>query len=82
MMWALEDARDDRMLVVKYPYFEHADPVADDSDGTYVESDVKFEHTRSHSWNHGLGEIISSLLDARLTRSSFSARYSFRSARI
>ena len=37
-----------------------------DERGTYVETDVEFSTTVSHEWNHGLGEIVTALLDARL----------------
>ena len=32
--------------------------------GTYVETDVEFTQTVTHEWNHGLGEIVTSLLEA------------------
>lgn len=65
MLWALDDLRTDA-LVVRYPYFETAEPVVFDEPGTYVETDVEFRHTRSASWNHGLGEIVTALFDAGL----------------
>ena len=67
MLWSLQDGRDDDLLVVKYPYFETAEAVVIDAGGTYVETDVEFAETVTHSWNHGLGEIITGLLDAGLT---------------
>ena len=67
MLWALDDARDDDLLVVDYPYFERDEPTIFDEGGTYVETDMEFEHTITHEWNHGLGEIVSSLLDAGMT---------------
>ena len=33
---------------------------------TYVTTDAVFEHNTSHEWNHGLGEIVTALLDAGL----------------
>lgn len=66
MMWALEDSRPDGLLVVGYPYFEVAEPVAFTEEGTYVETDVTFVHNTSYSWNHGLGEIVMALLDRGL----------------
>ena len=66
MLWAIDDERDDQLLVVRYPYFETAEPVTFSGGGTYVETDAVFEQTVSHSWNHGLGEIITALLDAGL----------------
>jgi SAM-dependent methyltransferase len=64
MLWALADVRTDGLLVVDFPYFERAEPMVFDEPGTYVRTDVTFRHTRSLSWNHGLGEIISALMDA------------------
>ncbi len=62
MLWALDDERGDD-LVVRYPYFEHPDPVVYDSTGTYVQTDVEFRATRVAVWNHGLGEVLGALVD-------------------
>lgn len=67
MLWSLADSRSDGLLVVEYPYFETPEPVVFDGPGTYVSTDHEFRHTRSASWNHGLGEIFTALLDAGLT---------------
>jgi len=32
-----------------------------------VATDVEFAHTRTLEWNHGLGEIVTAVLDAGLT---------------
>jgi SAM-dependent methyltransferase len=63
MLWALDDLRKDGLLVVDYPYFERAEPLVWDAEGTYVTTDVEFATTRTHQWNHGLGEIVTALLD-------------------
>jgi SAM-dependent methyltransferase len=63
MLWALADGRDDDLLVVEHPYFETAEPIIWDEGGTYVETDVEFRHNLTHEWNHGLGEIVTALLD-------------------
>ncbi len=67
MLWTMQDGRDDDLLVVSYPYFEIAEPLIIDEGGTYVETDVEFTATVTHEWNHGLGEIVTALLDAGLT---------------
>jgi SAM-dependent methyltransferase len=69
MLWALQDPRPDNLLVVDFPYFERSEPVVWDEPGTYVETDAEFVHNSSASWNHGLAEIVTALLDAgmRLT---------------
>jgi SAM-dependent methyltransferase len=64
MLWALEDERPDGLLVAEYPYFEREEPTIFDSPGTYVQTDVTFTHTVTHEWNHGLGEIVTALLEA------------------
>ncbi len=60
MMWALDEIHEDRM-VIDYPYFETVDPIVSDEEGTYVATDVQFRHNLTHSWNHGIGEIVMAL---------------------
>jgi SAM-dependent methyltransferase len=64
MLWTLADPREDRLLAVEYPYFEQPEPLVWDEAGTYVETDVEFEHTVTHEWNHGLGEVVTALMSA------------------
>ena len=66
MLWAVDDRQSDR-IVVDFPYFETADPIVWDEPGTYVETEAEFVHTVTHSWNHGLGEIVTALLDDGMT---------------
>jgi SAM-dependent methyltransferase len=66
MLWAVDERHTDR-LVLGYPYFETAQPMVFDEPGTYVDTDATFAHTVSHSWNHGLGEIVSALLEQGFT---------------
>jgi SAM-dependent methyltransferase len=70
MLWAIADARPDGLLVVEYPYFETAAPLVFDEPGTYVQTDVPLSVNLSHSWNHGLGETITALMDAGLALTS------------
>jgi hypothetical protein len=62
MLWTLGDARPDGMLVVEHAYFEREEPLVYKSDGTYVQTEATFEHTTTHEWNHGLGEVVGALL--------------------
>ena len=64
MLWALDDPRPDGLLAVEYPYFEREEPMVFDEGGTYVETDAVFTHNRTHEWNHGLGEIVTALMNA------------------
>jgi SAM-dependent methyltransferase len=63
MMWSLDEARPEA-LVVDYPYFEREEALVDDDPSTYVATDAEFTQNITYSWNHGLGEIITALLDA------------------
>jgi SAM-dependent methyltransferase len=66
MLWTLQDGRPDDLIVVETPYFEQPEPTVWDEEGSYVPTDVAFTHNVSHDWNHGLGEIITALLDQGL----------------
>jgi SAM-dependent methyltransferase len=71
MLWALAEGRPDGLLAVEYPYFETEQPLVFDEPGTYVQTDAQLSVSLSHSWNHGLGEIITALMEAGLTLTSF-----------
>jgi len=64
VLWSLGYERTDRLLVLEYPYFEREEAQVWDDPGTYVETDVVFEQNTTHEWNHGLGEIVTAVLDA------------------
>jgi SAM-dependent methyltransferase len=66
MLGTLSDPRKDSLLVVEFPYYERAEPMIWDEGGTYVQTDAVFTHNRTHQWNHGLGEIVTALMDAGL----------------
>ena len=46
---------------VGYTYCEQPDAVVWDEPRTYVETEVEVQHNVTHSWNHGLGEIVTAL---------------------
>jgi SAM-dependent methyltransferase len=64
MLLALDDARPDGSLVVDFPYFCTDAPVVWEEPGTYVETDATFTHNVSHTWSHGIGEVVTALFDA------------------
>ena len=66
MLWALSDPRPDGLLVVEHPYFE-TEGVAFSEEETYVEQSGPLASPEHVSFNHGLGELISALLDAGFT---------------
>lgn len=67
MLFTIGDPRADGLLAVRYPYFEQAEPLVFDDGGTYVATDAVFTHNVTHEWNHGLGEIVTALIDAGMT---------------
>jgi SAM-dependent methyltransferase len=74
VLWSLAvPTPDEPRLIIQDPYFETAEgQVWDDGEVglTYVQTDQEFQTTVTHEWNHGLGEIVTALLDAgmELTR--------------
>jgi SAM-dependent methyltransferase len=66
VLWALDQDRGDGTLALVTPYFETEEPLVWDEPGTYVETDVQLTQTVSVEWNHGLGEIVTALLDVGL----------------
>ncbi|MHB8452040.1 MAG: class I SAM-dependent methyltransferase [Mycobacteriales bacterium] len=65
MLFTVDESHTDR-VVVDHPYFELDEPVVFDEPGTYVDTDVRFSANVTHEWNHGLGEVVSALLEAGL----------------
>ena len=55
----------DADLTVTYPYFHDADePLTWEEDGTYADLDADTVHNRTVEWTHGLGEVVTALVDA------------------
>ena len=66
-----DDERDDDLLCLRYPYFETETPMTFDEATTYVETDgASIEHSVTHEWNHGIGEVFTALIDAGLVVTS------------
>ncbi len=66
MLWAL-DERVSTGISLDFPYFETAEPLVWEEAGSYAGADLVFSKTTSHSWNHGLGEVVTALLETGLT---------------
>jgi SAM-dependent methyltransferase len=64
MLWTMDDERGDGLLAAEYSYFEREQPDVFDQPGTYVETEATFSHNVTHTWNHGLGEVVTALLEA------------------
>jgi len=63
VLYATDDPLPGGALTLEHPYFEMPQATVWDAGGTYVTTDVTFEHTRSVEWNHGIGETVTALLD-------------------
>lgn len=70
MLWACDEPRDDGVLALEHPYFERPEPTIWEDDQTYVKTDMPLAMLPSAEWNHGLGEVVTALLDRgmRLTQ--------------
>ncbi|TCM45571.1 bifunctional 2-polyprenyl-6-hydroxyphenol methylase/3-demethylubiquinol 3-O-methyltransferase UbiG [Kribbella sp. VKM Ac-2568] len=64
MLWSLEGSKHPGLITLGYPYFETEEPMVWDEGGTYVATDVEFQHNVTHEWNHGLAEIMNALMAA------------------
>ncbi|MEO8422779.1 MAG: methyltransferase [Actinomycetota bacterium] len=51
----------------RYDYWERAEPEVFDVEGSYADPTADVKTEREYSWNHGLGEIVTALVDAGLT---------------
>jgi hypothetical protein len=61
--WSLDETLP---LTFRYAYWEHAEPEVFDVRGSYADPDAEVSTEKEYSWNHGLGEIVTALIDAGL----------------
>jgi SAM-dependent methyltransferase len=62
--WALGE---EMPLAFRYTYWEHPEPEVLDVEGSYADPSADVKTAKEYSWNHGLGEIVTALVDAGLT---------------
>lgn len=60
---------DDDFTEVKYPY-HNAEPIVEEENGTYADREAEI-NLKYVSWNHGLGEVMTALLNHGLKLTSF-----------
>jgi len=75
VLWSMDDPRPDGLLVVEYPYFEtpgvhFSDPYS------YVDHADPLDSPDIIHFNHGLGEIITALMDTGMRLTSFVEHHS------
>lgn len=66
VLWALDYEVTDR-LVIDYPYFETVEPLIEAEEQTYVQAEHSLRNPVTHTWNHGIGEVVTALLDRGFT---------------
>jgi SAM-dependent methyltransferase len=65
ILWSMDERLDDD-LHLRFSYFEQDEPLEWDDDSSYVPTDRPLTATKTYEWNHGIGEIVTALLDAGL----------------
>lgn len=53
-------------LRLRYPYWEHAAPIAVDAVGSYADRTADVGGRKEYGWDHSLGEVVTALIDAGL----------------
>ncbi|MBA2570050.1 MAG: class I SAM-dependent methyltransferase [Chloroflexi bacterium] len=53
-------------LRLQYPYWEHERPLAFEVTGSYADRSAAVRTPTEYGWDHGLGEIVTALIDAGL----------------
>jgi SAM-dependent methyltransferase len=53
-------------LRLTYPYWEHEAPLTFPVHGSYADPTAELAATVEHSWDHGLGEIVTAIVEAGL----------------
>ena len=69
VLWSLDDDTPESPMHIGWPYFESGAP--QNPEGWYEEEDYaetgeKLQNTRTYTWGHGLGEIVTALIDEGL----------------
>jgi SAM-dependent methyltransferase len=70
VLWSLSDPRPDGLLVIEYPYFETAG-VAFTEPWSYVDHTEPLASPNTIGFNHGIAEIISAVMGARMVLTAF-----------
>jgi 2-polyprenyl-3-methyl-5-hydroxy-6-metoxy-1,4-benzoquinol methylase len=53
-------------IAIAFPYFPTAEPVRDETQGTYADPGARVEHSVCYTWTHNFAEIAGALLGAGL----------------
>lgn len=61
VLWAM-DYESPGELRITYPYFTTEEPIVETVETSYAGGEHRIANATTHSWNHGLGEIITAVL--------------------
>ncbi|MCY3588987.1 MAG: class I SAM-dependent methyltransferase [Chloroflexi bacterium] len=53
-----------QLLVLKFPSFEHSEPLHWSDGDDYADTEAQLSNHDSYEWNHSLGEIVTAVIDA------------------
>jgi len=62
VLWAL-DYDNPSQLALEFPYFQTVTPLVEMEEQTYVATQEALQNSTTHTWNHGLGEVVTALLE-------------------
>ena len=65
IMWVFDDESEG--LEIKYSYWHSDAPLTWDTEGTYADEDAEVANKRSYEWQHTVGDVLNSLIEAGLT---------------
>ncbi|MGY6501693.1 MAG: class I SAM-dependent methyltransferase [Acidimicrobiales bacterium] len=66
VLFSLDDDRDDDLLVMEHPYVETAEGCRFESSESYVDHEGTLANGATIEFNHGIGEVVTAVLDAGL----------------
>jgi 2-polyprenyl-3-methyl-5-hydroxy-6-metoxy-1,4-benzoquinol methylase len=64
-MWMFDDESEG--LELKYSYWHSDEPQSWETEGTYADEDAKVTNKKTYEWQHTVGDILNSLIEAGLT---------------
>jgi len=53
-------------LLLRYPYWSHADPITSEVHGSYADPDAPTPGLSEYGWDHSMGEIVTAVAEAGL----------------
>ncbi|QGG97125.1 methyltransferase domain-containing protein [Actinomarinicola tropica] len=71
MLFTLDESRDDDLLCVRFHYFESPGGERFESEVTYVDHEGTLSSPEEVSFNHGIGEMLTAVLDHGMTIDAF-----------